>query len=129
MKKIEVVLVLVILGLASGCGQSSSSKFEQVRFWERGTVRVFAIYTETLDWEEMKSYAVKKEWSKGGTTTVYFFNDRVNTPDVRYLRPDAELPKRFEQYWVALYWRQQDGSEKFLKYPARQKQRQMQITD
>ena len=121
MKKIEVILVLVILGLASGCGQSSSPKFEQVRSWERGTVRVFAIYTPDLDWEAMKAYAVKKKWSKGDSTTVYFFNNRVNTPAVTYLQPGAELLERHKQYWVAWYRRQQDGSEKFLKYPARQR--------
>jgi len=77
--------------------------------------RVFSVYTSSLDFNAMEKYAKKQTYTPGGTTMVFFFNDRSNTPDVTFV--GSEFDSKYEKYMVAAYWKYPKGQEKFQKYP------------
>ncbi len=80
--------------------------------------RVYSVYVSELDWEAMQKYAQTKEWDgPGTTTTVCFFNDIRNTPDVTFSGMD--FSEHYKEAWVGGYWHHPNGNEIFVQYPAK----------
>ena len=57
-------------------------------------------------------------YTEGGTTIVFFFNDKLNTPDVTFV--GADFDKKYNNYCIAGYWKYPNGKEKFNKFPFKQ---------
>lgn len=110
-----ITFALMTLFLA-GCGVQKS-KFEDVGYWKKDKARVFSVYATNLDFDAMEKFAKRKMWSENGATTVYFFNNRSKTPDVTLLENPYEWEKKYDPFWVAAYWHDATGKERFEKYP------------
>lgn len=85
--------------------------------------RVFSVYIKDFKdvpemWNSIQNYAKGKMYTGGGSTTVFFFNDRNGTPDVTFVA--EQFDKKYEQYCVAAYWKYPRGNDKFTRYPFRQ---------
>jgi len=83
--------------------------------------RVYSIYVEDFKdspgvWDIIEKYGKSKMWSSKGSTTVLFFNNKQNTPDVTYT--GVNFPDIYESYWIAGYWKYTTGKEIFIRYPA-----------
>jgi len=115
---VGAVLFLIIFIISS----IEDSDFEQVGYYKTklrngSYFRLFSVYTSSTNWEKMKKYAQNQMWSEGGSTFVFFFNDRKNTPDVTQV--GMKFNKKYERYWIAGYWKYPTGKEKFAKFTAK----------
>ena len=95
--------------------------FKQVGYYKKklpngSNKRVFSVYTPSEKGEAMKQYGRKQMYSAGGITSVFFFNDLDNTPDVTFVAENFD--KKYEKYWIALYVKGPTGEE-FAKYSAK----------
>lgn len=87
--------------------------FERVGYWKKDKNRVFSIYSLSNDLKAIESYAKRLPWSPGYSTAAYFFNNRGNTPDITLAQDPYQWPKKFEPYWIAVYWHNANGTESF----------------
>jgi len=104
------------------------SRFEDVGYHKKkldngSNTRVYSVYVRGFQesaeiWSDMEQYAKGKMHTQGGSTTVFFFSDRSNTPDVTFV--GEQFDSKYEQYCIAAYWKYPSGVEKFSKYPFRQ---------
>ena len=97
------------------------SKFKSVGYYKKklssgSYKRVFSVYVSEVNWAKMEEYGRKQMYTQGGTTSVFFFNDLDNTPDVTFIAENFDT--KYEKYWIALYVKGTTGEESFAKYPA-----------
>ena len=93
-------------------------EFEKVGYYAKDKFRIYSIYTPRTDGDEMIQFARKLWYSpEVGKTYVYFFNDRHYTPIVSYT--GEKVDPKYYPYWIAAYYHYEDGSEKFVQYPAK----------
>lgn len=120
------VFILCAMSFLSVSAEAGSS----VTFKDRGVHktkledgryhRVYSVYVSELDWEAMTKYAQAKEWDGEGTsTTVCFFNDFRNTPDVTFSGMD--FSEHYKEAWVAGYWHHANNTEIFVQYPSKKR--------
>ncbi|MCK4532641.1 hypothetical protein KAU39_02545 [bacterium] len=88
--------------------------FKQVGYYKKklpngSNKRVFSVYTPSNNGEAMKQYGRKQMYSAGGTTSVFFFNNLDNTPDVTFVAENFD--KNYKKYWIALYVKGTTGKE------------------
>ena len=124
MKKFFCFFILT-LSLALYACNNNEVKFEIISTFaevspNESTNRVYTIFVpdfsdDIILWEKMEEFAIEQEYSDNAMTIVYFFSDKMNTPDVTYIGNDFD-PK-YEQYCVAGFWRYATGETKFNQYP------------
>ena len=125
MRKITVMLFTGLL-LCSGSFSARAAEMKDQGVFKEKTPdgklnRVYSVYTPDLNWEAMQKYAQAKEWDGAGTsTTVCFFNDWRNTPDVTFT--GMNFSETYKDAWVGGYWRYANGNEVFVQYPAKRRQ-------
>ena len=126
MKASFTILSIFSILLLIGCsGSAISNNFEQVGYYKKklhngSNNRVFSFYVKNFSdkptiWKKMEQFAKKQMYTSGGSTTVFFFSDRNNTPDVTFVA--EQFDAKYEKYCVAAYWKYPTGVEKFSKYP------------
>lgn len=93
--------------------------FEKIGYWRKENTRVYSVFTPHLDWTAMSEYAKSREWDEGGTTIVYFFNSRENTPNISEMENPYEWSDKHKPYWVAIYSKYPKGPGEFIQYPAK----------
>ncbi len=103
-------------------------RFEDIGYYKKklqngSYTRVFSVYVKDFKdvpetWNSIQNYAKGKMYTAGGSTTVFFFNNRNGTPDVTFVA--EQFNKKYEQYCVAAYWKYPRGNDKFIRYPFRQ---------
>ncbi|WP_339716581.1 hypothetical protein [Cyclobacterium amurskyense] len=78
-------------------------------------VRIFAVFTDSEDWEEMRAYGDFMPHTKYGNTKVYFFNQPLDQLD---LFPEAPYFKAdFQEFCIGSYEKTAMGNSSFKKYP------------
>jgi len=103
-----------------GVGQLQG-EFQEMAFYRNenntGPVkRIYAVYTSSENLEELEQYGKFKPHTKYGTTTVYFFDDAVNTP--KNLNPNSpHFQSAFESSCIAVYEKNAMGQESFRVQP------------
>jgi len=122
---IFVISFIGIMFIVYIISQMSGNNFEDVGYYKMKTKngsnsRVYSVYVNDFSdspeiWDKIQKYAKNKMYTAGGTTIVFFFNDKNNTPDVTYV--GAEFDKKYEKYCVAAFWKYPTGKETFGKYP------------
>ncbi|HTL46774.1 MAG TPA: hypothetical protein VL688_01790 [Verrucomicrobiae bacterium] len=82
--------------------------------------RVISVYAPELDWDGMKKFAQAQAWDGPGTmTTVCFFDDRVNTPDVTF--SGIDFSETYKDHWIAAYYHRPDEAELFIRDPGKKR--------
>lgn len=126
-KQIPINVFIVILMLFIGfkifgapwmAGKSSS--FEMVGYSKiknslHVNVRVLSFYTSEVDPAKIMQHAKAQSYTEGGTTTVFYFNSKENTPDVTFVKENFD--KKYEPYCIAAYWKYPNGNESFKENP------------
>lgn len=103
-----------------GVGQLQG-EFQEMAFYRNenntGPVkRIYAVYTSSENLEELEQYGKFMPHTKYGTTTVYFFDDAVNTP--KNLNPNSpHFQSAFESSCLAVYEKNAMGQESFRVQP------------
>ena len=119
------ILLIVLMALILSCDSSKLDerneqsikqveKFEDIGYYKKSPSRVFSVYTSSVDSIRIEEYAKNKPYTPGGMTMVFFFNDKMNTPDVTFV--GAEFDKKYEKYCIAVYRKYPNGDEDF-EYP------------
>jgi hypothetical protein len=81
-------------------------------------VRIYAVTVEGTPWEEMKKYGELMPYTKYGTTTVYFFSEKMPAP--KTLTPgENNFDPTFNENCVAKYQKDANGQVSFLQFPLR----------
>ena len=109
--------LFLYLKLTSG---GAADHFDMVGYFKvrnalGANVRVFSFYTTENDSSKIQEHAKRRPYTKGGSTTVFYFNSRENTPDVTFVR--EQFDNRYEPYCIAAYWRFPNGTDKFQEKP------------
>lgn len=68
--------------------------------------------TDKNVWTDMESEAKSKPYDE--FTSVWFFNDKKNTP---IFVKGCDFDEKYDKYCIAAYWHYPDGSTEFKKYP------------
>lgn len=83
--KITIIILIVvstIVVLLMACS-SSDSRFEQVEYFKADHDRVFCIYTELTDQDEILAWAEKNLMNtEGALTQAFFFNTKEGIPAI-----------------------------------------------
>jgi len=106
-------------------GDQNIANFEQVGYFKKehsngSNIRVYSYYVKKFSdnpttWNEIERFAKNRMHTSGGFTTVFFFNDRKNTPDVTFVA--EQFDEKYDKYCIAGYWKFANGVEKFSRYP------------
>jgi len=122
---IIILVLLAIIFISYIISQINGSDFDDIGYHKKETLngsnfRVYSVYVKNFNdtpemWDKILDYAKNKMYTEGGTTIVFFFNDKSNTPDVTFVGKDFD--KKYEKYCVAGYWKYPTGKETFNKYP------------
>lgn len=96
------------------------SRFEEIGYYKSNKQRVYSVYVNnftgsTADFGEMFKHAQSKMYTEGGSTIVFFFNNKSNTPNVSLT--GANFSKQYEPNCVAAYWKYPNGKEDYAHYP------------
>ena len=111
------VLLFILLLILSGCSKDNDI-FEEIGYYkEKFSIvlgnntkdsynRVYSIYVNKFSdtpsiWGKMKEYAKDKMHSAGGSTIVYFFNNKKHTTQLSY--SGDIIPQWDQPYCVAKY--------------------------
>lgn len=78
-------------------------------------IRIFAVYTEEMDWEEMRSYGDYMPHTKYGSTRVFFFDRPLEELQLFPDRPFFD--QKWQQFCVASYEKTAMGQVRWQQYP------------
>lgn len=78
-------------------------------------IRIFAVFTEGKDWEDMRAYGEYMPHTKYGNTKVFFFDQPIDDFD---LSPNPPYFKEvFQESCIGSYEKTAMGQASFKKYP------------
>jgi hypothetical protein len=119
-----LIAIFILLAIEFGCN-SIDNRFEQVGYYKRqlpnGSYhRVFLFYVKNFSddaatWKQIEICGKEQMFTKGGSTSVFFFNNRNYTPDVTFIA--EQFGPMYEAYCIAAYWKYPSGVDKFSKHP------------
>jgi hypothetical protein len=129
---IIVLIVLVFFNInkpnrvnVTGSDVNRYEYFKQVSLHQSGNqygnfIKLYSIYVKDFVdtpemWAQIEKYGRAQLYTPGGMTTVFFFNDINNTPDVTIV--GMEFDQKYEKYCIAGYWKYPNQSEEFQKFP------------
>ncbi len=92
-----------------------SNHFELVSKHESKNNKVYAFYTNCINFTTMEEHASSQKCPKGNTTIVLYFNSREDTPDIS--KSGYVFNFEYKEYCIAIFEQFSGGSTKFTKYP------------
>lgn len=114
---IYIIVIAVIFGGCVSICKDDNNGFKQVGYFksnESPYTRIFSVYTEVTDIDSLAGYARKKPFTDGGFTTVLFFNNKENTPDVTFSAWNYDESKN--DYLVFKFVKKGNGVEELTEY-------------
>lgn len=115
---VKLILFLFLFGItAIGCEEfkSGKAKFEQTAFYEKGISQIYAVYTDSISWEEMETFAQKKPWKSDKITIVLFFNERVYSVDQDAVMDHNLLLQEYSPQYLGMYLHSAQDEEHFFR--------------
>ena len=101
-------------------------KFVDVGYWKNDRNRIFTVFAPDTNWIEMELHARKKMHTTGRITSVFFFDDITQTPDITLIKGafvadviDYIYDSEYASHCVARYDKWPNGSSEFIKYPTK----------
>ncbi|MDN3689428.1 hypothetical protein [Cyclobacterium jeungdonense] len=78
-------------------------------------IRVFAVYTDEMRWDEMRSYGDFMPHTKYGNTRVFFFERALE--DLRLFPDTPYFDEKWQKFCVASYEKTAMGQVNWQRYP------------
>lgn len=104
---------------------AESAQYEDISHWEKNQQYVFIVYTQITDLKQLQEYAETKPYVDGQNTTVCFYNDKKQAPDISNMKANswtqAILTIRDSEHFkrcTAWYDRLSSGDERIVEDPA-----------
>ena len=128
--KINKIAVLISIALLIGIiyitfnqpgDERFSTKFKEISLLRNenntGPInRIYAVYVQDYDWNDIEAYAAAKPYTKYGSTKVYFFTeDYSDRSFLTWQSPNVPISR--QEACIALYHKENNGRVTFRKYP------------
>lgn len=128
MKKVFQIIILALLvswvfkvfTQTKATPQISTHSLQMVGYWNKDKARVFTVFTPDLNWEKMVYFGRSKPWTKGRSTTVFFFNVLAKTPDVTLWENPYAIPDDLAKNCAAIFVKDPNGQETFKQFPMKE---------